>query len=140
MEEKEIYQLPAQGKMVEVTEEQYREFYKHKRKEKYLEEQDNKHKVYHYSDLDTDELLGEEMFSYPEEEGVEDMVVEKILLEVLLQCVGELSEEEYLLIHALYYQQKTLDDCAEQFGSCEKTIRNMRDRILLKLRKKMNIL
>ena len=140
MEEKEIYQLPAEGKMVEVTEEQYREFYKHKRKEKYLEEQDNKHKVYHYSDLDTDELLGEEMFSYPEEEGVEDMVVEKILLEVLLQCVGELSEEEYLLIHALYYQQKTLDDCAEQFGSCEKTIRNMRDRILLKLRKKMNIL
>ena len=140
MEEKEIYQLPAQGKMVEVTEEQYREFYKHKRKEKYLEEQDNKHKVYHYSDLDTDELLGEEMFSYPEEEGVEDMVVEKMLLEVLLQCVGELSEEEYLLIHALYYQQKTLDDCAEQFGSCEKTIRNMRDRILLKLRKKMNSL
>lgn len=140
MEEKEIYQLPAQGKMVEVTEEQYREFYKHKRKEKYLKEQDNKHKVYHYSDLDTDELLGEEMFSYPEEEGVEDMVVEKMLLEVLLQCVGELSEEEYLLIHALYYQQKTLDDCAEQFGSCEKTIRNMRDRILLKLRKKMNIL
>lgn len=140
MEEKEIYQLPAQGKMVEVTEEQYREFYKHKRKEKYLKEQDNKHKVYHYSDLDTDELLGEEMFSYPEEEGVEDMVVEKMLLEVLLQCVGELSEEEYLLIHALYYQQKTLDECAEQFGSCEKTIRNMRDRILLKLRKKMNIL
>ena len=140
MEEKEIYQLPAQGKMVEVNEEQYREFYKHKRKEKYLKEQDNKHKVYHYSDLDTDELLGEEMFSYPEEEGVEDMVVEKMLLEVLLQCVGELSEEEYLLIHALYYQQKTLDDCAEQFGSCEKTIRNMRDRILLKLSKKMNIL
>ena len=140
MEEKEIYQLPAEGKMVEVTEEQYREFYKHKRKEKYLKEQDNKHKVYHYSDLDTDELLGEEMFSYPEEEGVEDMVVDKILLEVLLQCVGELSEEEYLLIHALYYQQKTLDDCAEQFGLCEKTIRNMRDRILLKLRKAMNIL
>ena len=140
MEEKEIYQLPAEGKMVEVTEEQYREFYKYKRKEKYLKEQDNKHKVYHYSDLDTDELLGEEMFSYPEEEGVEDMVVEKMLLEVLLQCVGELSEEEYLLIHALYYQQKTLDECAEQFGSCEKTIRNMRDRILLKLRKEMNIL
>ena len=140
MEEMEIYQLPAEGKMVEVTEEQYREFYKHKRKEKYLKEQDNKHKVYHYSDLDTDELLGEEMFSYPEEEGVEDMVIDKILLEVLLQCVGELSEEEYLLIHALYYQQKTLDDCAEQFGSCEKTIRNMRDRILLKLRKEMNIL
>ena len=140
MEEKEIYQLPAEGKMVEVTEEQYREFYKHKRKEKYLKEQDNKHKVYHYSDLDTDELLGEEMFSYPEEEGVEDMVIDKILLEVLLQCVGELSEEEYLLIHALYYQQKTLDDCAEQFGLCEKTIRNMRDRILLKLRKAMNIL
>lgn len=140
MEEKEIYQLPAEGKMHEVTEELYREYYKHNRREKYLKEQDEAHNVYHYSDLDTDELLGEEMFSYPDEVGVEDLVVEKMLLEVLLQCVGELSEEEYLLIHALYYQKKTLDDCAEQFGSCEKTIRNMRDRILLKLRKEMNIL
>lgn len=140
MKEREIYQLPAEGKMHEVTEELYREFYRHKRKEKYLKEQDSAHKVYHYSDLDTDEILGEEMFSYPEEEGVEDQVIYKTLIDLMLQCVSELSEEDRLLLHALYYQEKTLDDCAEEFGVCEKTIRNMRDRVLSELRKEMNIL
>lgn len=76
MNERKLYQLPAEGKMIEVTEEQYRDFYKYKRREKYLEEQDAEHNVYHYSDLDTDEILGEEMFSYPEEAGVEDQVVD----------------------------------------------------------------
>ena len=36
MEEPKKYQLPAEGKMVDVTEEQYRAFYKCKRREKYL--------------------------------------------------------------------------------------------------------
>lgn len=120
MEEKEIYQLPAEGKMHEVTEEQYREFYRHKRKEKYQKEQDAANKVYHYSDLDTDEILGEEMFSYPDDEAVEDQVIHKIQIALLLQCVSELSEEDQLLLHALFYQEKTLVVCAEEFGVCEK--------------------
>lgn len=140
MKKREIYQLPADGKMIEVTEEQYREFYKYARREKYLEEQDVEHNVYHYSDLDTDEILGEEMFSYPEDESVEDQVIYKMQLSLMLQCLGKLSEEDQLLLHTLYYQKKTLDDCAKQFGLCEKTIRNMRDRMLSKLRKEMNIL
>lgn len=140
MEENEIYQLPAEGKMHEVTEEQYREYYKFNRKERYLKEQDVAHNVYHYSDLDTDEILGEEMFSYPDDEAVEDQIIHKMQITLLLQCVSDLSEEDQLLLHALYYQEKTLDDCAEEYGVCEKTIRNMRDRVLLKLRKEMNIL
>lgn len=140
MKEREKFQLPAEGRMIEVTEEQYCEFYKHKRREKYLVEKDNEHNVYHYSDLDTDEMLGEEMFSYPEDVAVEELVADKILRETMLRCVGELSKEDQLLIYALFYQGKTVDDCAEEFGFCEKTIRNMRDRILSKLRKDMNVL
>ena len=140
MEEKETYQLPAEGKMHEVTEELYREYYKYNRREKYQKEQDAAHNVYHYSDLDTDEILGEEMFSYPEDEAVEDRVIHKMQIDLMLQCVGDLPEEDQLLLRALFYQEKTLDDCAEKFGTCEKTIRNMRDRVLSKLRKEMNIL
>ena len=140
MEEKEIYQLPAEGKMIEVTEEQYREFYRHKRKEKYLEEQDNKHKVYHYCDLDTDELLGEEMFSYPEDESIEKQVVDNILLDSMLRCVSELPEEDLRLIHALYYQRKSEREYAEEIGLCQKTVNNLKERVLEKIRKKMNLL
>ncbi len=140
MEEKERYHLYVDGKKIEVTEEQYREFYKYKRREKYLEESDQKHKLYHYSDLDTEETLGEEMFSYPHEESVEDQVVDQILRESVLQYVAELPAEDQALVYALFYQKKTERECADEFGTCQKTINNQRNRILEKLRKMMNIL
>lgn len=140
MEESERYHLYADGKKIEVTEEQYREFYKYKRREKYLEESDQKHKLYHYSDLDTEEILGEEMFSYPHEESVEDQVVDQILRESVLQYVAELPAEDQALVYALFYQKKTERECADEFGTCQKTINNQRNRILEKLRKMMNIL
>ena len=49
--------------MHEVTEELYREYYKYNRREKYQKEQDAAHNVYHYSDLDTDEILGGRLLS-----------------------------------------------------------------------------
>lgn len=140
MEKAKKYQLPADGKMIDVTEEQYREFYRYKRREKYLKESDQEHKLYHYSDLDTDELLGEEMFSYPNEESVEDRVVDHILRETVRRYVEELPEEERVLVFALYYQKKTERDCAEELGVCQKTINNQRKQILAKLKKMMNIL
>lgn len=140
MEEPIKYQLPVDGIMIDVTEEQYRAFYKCKRREKYLEESDQEHKLYHYSDLDTEEILGEEMFSYPHEESVEERIVDRLLIESLLRCVGKLPEEDQELIHALYYQGKSERICADEFGTCQKTINNQRNRILDKLREMMNIL
>lgn len=140
MEGREVYHLYADGKKIEVTEELYRAFYKYKRREKYLKESDEEHKLYHYSDLDTDELLGEEMFSYPHEESVEDRVVDHILRETVRRCVEELPEEDQVLLFALFYQQKTERECADEFGTCQKTINNQRKRILDKLREMMNIL
>lgn len=140
MEEQKTYQLPTEGKFVEVTKEQYHAFYKHKRREKYLEERDNAHRLQHYSDLDTDEILGEEMFSYPEEVGVEEQVVDKMLLETMLQCVRELPEEDQMYIHALFYQKKTEREYAEELGLAQATVNYHRNRIISALKEKMNIL
>lgn len=138
--ETEIYLLPAGGKMVEVTKEQYYAFYKHKRREKYLEERDRAHNLQHYSDLDTDEILGEEMFSYPEEIGVEEQVINKMLLDTLLQCVRELPEEDQIIIQTLFYQKKTEREYAEELGLAQSTVNYHRNRIIAAIRKKMNIL
>ena len=140
MEEQKTYQLPAKGKMIEVTKEQYNAFYKHKRREKYLEERDKAHRLQHYSDLDTDEILGEEMFSYPEEVGIEEQVVYKILLETMLQYVRELPEEDQMYIHALFYQKKTEREYAEELGLAQATVNYHRNRIISALKEKMNIL
>lgn len=140
MKEREKFQLPAEGRMIEVTEEQYREFYKHKRREKYLDERDKAHRLQHYSDLDTDEILGEEMFSYPEEVGVEEQVVVKMLLETMLQCVRELPEEDKMYVHALFYQKKTEREYAEELGLSQATVNYHRNRIISTLKRMMNIL
>ena len=140
MEEQKTYQLPAEGKLIEVTKEQYSAFYKYKRREKYLEERDKVHRLQHYSDLDTDEILGEEMFSYPEEVGVEEQVVDKMLLETMLQCVRELPEEDKMYIHALFYQKKTEREFAEALGLAQTTVNYHRNRIISTLKEKMNIL
>lgn len=140
MKEREIFQLPVEGRMIEVTEEQYREFYKYKRREKYLEERDKAHRLQHYSDLDTNEILGEEMFSYPEEVGVEEQVVDKMLLENLLRCVRELPEEDQIYIHALFYLKKTEREYAEELGLTQATVNYHRTRIISTLKEMMNIL
>lgn len=140
MDDQKIYQLPAEGKLIEVTKDQYRAFYKYKRREKYLEERDKVHRLQHYSDLDTDEILGEEMFSYPEDVGVEEQVVDKILLETMLQCVRELPEEDQMYIYALFYQKKTEREYAEELGITQATVNYHRNRIISALKERMNIL
>ena len=140
MEYQKTYRLPAEGKLIEVTKEQYCAFYKHKRREKYLEERDRVHNLQHYSDLDTDEILGEEMFSYPEEVGVEEQIVDKLLLETLHQCVRELPEKDQIYIQALFYQNKTEREYAEELGLAQSTVHYHRTRIIEAIKKKMNIL
>ena len=80
------------------------------------------------------------MFSYPHEESVEDRVVDQILRESVLQYVAKLPEEDQALVYALFYQKKTERECADEFGTSQKTINNQRNRILEKLRKMMNVL
>ena len=94
----------------------------------------------HYSDLDTDEILGEEMFSYPEEIGVEEKVINKMLLDTLLQCLRELPKEDQIIIQTLFYQKKTEREYAEELGLSQSTVNYHRNRIITAIRKKMNIL
>ena len=80
------------------------------------------------------------MFSYPEDEGVEDQVIHRMQLAFMLQCVSELPEEDQLLIFALFYQSKTEREYADELGLSQKTVNNLKNRVLEKIRRKMNIL
>lgn len=138
MADQEKYYLPVDGKMVEVTEEQYREFYRHKRREKYQKEQDQDNHVFHYSDLDTDEIVGEEMFSYPNAISVEEKVISKYLHEKVRRCMDELPEEDRDLIFALYFEGQTERAYAKEIGISQAAIRKRRKHILSQLKKMMN--
>ena len=58
----EKFFLPLHGMLMEVTEEDYKEYYKDKRRQKYIDECSRKRGDVSYDALDTDETLGAETF------------------------------------------------------------------------------
>lgn len=105
--------------------------------EKELEHEDQSGFV--YSDLDTEETLGEEMVPDPNAESVEDKAVGNILLQELRQCLAQLPLEEQNLIRALYFEELTEREYAKQINISQKAVNKRRHKILSKLRALMKI-
>ena len=53
--------LPLYGMLMEVTEETYKEYYRDKRRQKYIDERSKLNGDVSYNALDTDETLGEDV-------------------------------------------------------------------------------
>ena len=60
MKEKKEYQIRIPGRLVPVSKEVYLAYYRMARREQFVFEKDRRAGVAYYSDLDTDEILGEE--------------------------------------------------------------------------------
>ena len=104
MAEERKYRLRVEGHLVEVTKDVYLTYYRVERHTKTLDEKDVRNGKVSYSDLDTEETLGEEMVPDPNAESVEDKAVGNILLQELRQCLAQLPLEEQNLIRALYFE------------------------------------
>ena len=135
MAEKKEYQIIIQGQVVPVSEEIYLTYYRMKRRELYLEEKDAKHGVFHYSALDTDKTNGEDAIPDLTSACVEDTVIDKLLVEKLHQCLGQLTQEEQELIFTLFFQNKSEHQLAAEIGIPRMTIHNRKKRILAQLKK-----
>ena len=107
MAEERKYRLRVEGHLVEVTKDVYLTYYRVERHTKTLDEKDVRNGKVSYSDLDTEETLGEEMVPDPNAESVEDKAVGNILLQELRQCLAQLPLEEQNLIRALYFEELT---------------------------------
>lgn len=87
---------------MEVSEEDYREYYRQKRREKYYSERARNNNDFSYDMLTTDEFKGEDIL-ISQDGNVEDIVEHKMLSEKLINCLSQLTAQEYELIEALYY-------------------------------------
>lgn len=90
-----------------------------------------------YSDLDTDELLGEDMIPDMTSERVEDSAIYSILREKLHQYLGMLPPQDMELIQALYFECMTEREYAQQIGISQKGVNKRRQKVLDKLRTMM---
>ena len=76
MAERKVYYIQVDGTVVEVTKAVYHMYYKMERRERHLEEKDQKHSLVSYHALDTEDVLGEEMLSTPDIACVEVVTTE----------------------------------------------------------------
>jgi len=140
MSEKE-YRIQGQ----KVSEKIYKEYYKMKRRERYMEEDVKvgridvdmeKEKVTFVPNKeDSLQRLMDLGADYAEEQLVEDLIVDKAMLLILQEAMKELDRQETELIHDLFYEEMTVRDVAKKDGISHVAVMKRRDKVLAKLKK-----
>jgi hypothetical protein len=100
MAEKKYYnRVPEE--LVEVSEEVYKASRYMDRHFQTLEEKDARNRVFSYDALDTEDMLGAELFPDQATSSIEDQVIASMMAAKLRRCIALLPEEDRKLIQAI---------------------------------------
>ena len=125
--------LPLHGMLMEVTEETYRDYYRDKRRQKYIDERSRLNGDVSYNALDTDETFGEDVFA-DEKTDVEAEVINKMTVAELRKAFLLLSPDERELIKILFIDGVTERKASEIYGVSQVAIHKRKNKILAKLK------
>lgn len=139
------YYIRINGQAVEVSEEVYREYYRGRRKERYIMEdlkterftidQRTGNVTITPSREDSLDRLLEADKQFPiDVESAEDEAITAVMVEQLRKIIHTLSDEEQALIHELFYLDKTMREAGEALHVSAATVFNRREKLLKKLR------
>ena len=127
------YFLPLHGMLMEVTEEEYKAYYKDKRRQKYIDERSRENGDVSYDALDSSDMLGESVL-VDIETNVEEQVINKMTVAKLRKAILLLSTEERELIKILFIDGVTERKAAENYGVSQVAIHKRKNKILAKLK------
>lgn len=125
--------IPLHGMLMEVTPEQYQDFYKDRRRQKYLQERSKENRDISLDMLTMEQFNGVDILA--SDMDIEEQVTQKIMLDKLHSSLVLLTEEEQEWIQALFFEGKTEREWSAQTGIPQKTINDRKRRILSKLKK-----
>lgn len=127
------------GKLLEVSVEDYKEFYRDIERMKYCKKIAKDVKIISIEKLmDEDESFREkDIFADPDTD-VEFAVEKRDEIERLKKALLQLNNEEYELIKALFYEQNSLRKYARIIGKSYGTVLYKEQQILKKLKKLLN--
>lgn len=133
--ERQRYVLRVNETLVEVTRDVYLAWYQSRRKERYQLEKMQKNGVCGI------EKVGETSYnSYLHILSPEEIVIRVSETQELQEALKYLSEEEMELIRLLFFEEYTVKKTAQYFGCCTKTIRNRKNKVLQKLKDRLETL
>ncbi len=126
--------LRLHGVLMEVTEKDYKIFYKTRRNQKYLKERAEEKKDISIDALAMEKYDGEIMIP-DTTENVEMQVERKLMLENLKTCILLLSDESQKIIYLRFYENMTEEQIGEIYGITQQAVSKRIDRIVKKLKK-----
>ncbi len=128
--------IPLHGMLMEVPEDEYKAFYKNKRREKYLRERSRDNDDFSYDMLTTDDFNGEDIL-VDTAADTQGQAERSILLEKLREGLGHLSPSDKQLIEALYVRQMTEREYASICGIYHNAVHKQKKRILANLKENL---
>ena len=148
MSEEKIYRISIRGELVEVDKELYLFFYRSRRRLNYYEHdiktevaiRDENGEITGYmpsKEDSLDRILESGADFCDDGESIEDLVIRKLMVEKLKQCLLLLEPDERRLIDARYFEGKTEMECAQMYDVNQSTISRRETKILAKLKSMM---
>lgn len=127
------YYIRVPEALVEVSEDVFKTSRYMDRHFQTLEEKDARNRVFSYDALDTEDMLGAELFPDPSSSNIEDQVIASMMAAKLRRCIALLPEEDRKLIRAIYYEGVSEKDTGKLFGISQRAVSKRLHQILRKL-------
>lgn len=119
--------------LLEVTSEQYREFYRDKERNRYLKKLDMEHGLLSLDGFDGEDESRAE-FIPGSVEDIADIAVERMMKDRLRNCILLLSADEQKLICRHYYDEISEVELSHEYGITQQAISKRLKKIRMKLK------
>lgn len=134
--------IPIQGMLLEVTDSEYKDFYKYIERQKYVKNQSKRFSFISINqeikDNENLEIRGSDRL--PDENvNIDFEVLRKIEVEQLKNALLQLNDDEYKLIRNIFFHEKTVREYAKMVNKPFTTIQSQKVLILKKLKKILKI-
>ena len=130
--------IPLHGMLLEVSSEDYHEFYRNTRRQKYIEEESSRAGAFSYNELDTENMKGEDVITDPSP-LIDDVLSDKLLIEDMLLCFGQLSDDDRELLTALYFEGKSESVIAGELGLSQQAVNKRHQKAIRTLKERMGL-
>lgn len=126
--------VPLHEMLMEVTPEQYADFYRTKNRQRYLDRRSAENRDISIDMLTTDDFNGADIL-IDTAEPLDEQVIRKVMTDKLIATLSLLSEDEQELIRKLFYEGLTEREYAAEKGIYHNAVHKKKVRILEKLKK-----